>query len=457
LYYVKVVTRSSGGSAKGTPRQALEYITDGHDARRDPNYSEAEIAYIARMGEGWKTDLEGGSVPLAGLGTLAGITDEEELAARFEGACQPWHDKRGTTGYKSFTFTLPKEVSLFAEGHRDAVREAMIAAANAALAAGFPGKEVAAVGAMHTRNEAGEIHYHLHVLVGKFARDRASGRVFSLNSKAGGNTASRLRDLKLGWKEAIDRELGTRLGLRVEQSRPYARPALVLPGGEKVPALNRESRRLLDKHLCPVYEDIGPDGRTVRRVLRLSDKMDGRIFEVASGKDGAGWSSAGFLEIAPDQKAYLGRYEKRVETLKKAGYLTAEGKVTPAFRLHMCARAGIDTPELQRIRIDLATAAARQSQTQRKPVPVVDLWVAVHRYEAIRRRVERLGISREDLRRIHEAAQRRRPTPETLRAVRKRTELTVLATRPRHTPLPRTKTIGRAWVDLQRARARRPT
>jgi hypothetical protein len=38
VYYVKVVTRSSGGSAKGTPRRAVDYITDGHDARRDPAY-----------------------------------------------------------------------------------------------------------------------------------------------------------------------------------------------------------------------------------------------------------------------------------------------------------------------------------------------------------------------------------------------------------------------------------
>jgi hypothetical protein len=123
VYYVKVVTRSSGGSAKGTPRRAIDYITDGHDARRDPAYSQAELRYIARLGEGWKTDFEGGRVPLVGFGTLAGVQDVDELAARFEGACQPWHDRRGTTGYKSFTFTLPKELSLLAEGQREVARE----------------------------------------------------------------------------------------------------------------------------------------------------------------------------------------------------------------------------------------------------------------------------------------------------------------------------------------------
>jgi len=85
VYYVKVVTRSSGGSAKGTPRRAIDYITDRHGARRDPAHSQAELRYIARLGEGWKTDLEGGRVPLVGFGTLAGVEDAEELASRFEG------------------------------------------------------------------------------------------------------------------------------------------------------------------------------------------------------------------------------------------------------------------------------------------------------------------------------------------------------------------------------------
>jgi hypothetical protein len=102
VYYVKMVTRSSGGSAKGTPRRAIDYITDSHDARRDPGCSRAELRYIVRLGEGWKTEMEGGRVPLVGFGILADLHDPEELASRFEGACQPWHDKRGTTGYKSF-------------------------------------------------------------------------------------------------------------------------------------------------------------------------------------------------------------------------------------------------------------------------------------------------------------------------------------------------------------------
>jgi hypothetical protein len=50
--------------------QTLAHIIDGHDSRRDAGYSDAELVYVARMGEGWKTDLEGDRVPLVGFGVL---------------------------------------------------------------------------------------------------------------------------------------------------------------------------------------------------------------------------------------------------------------------------------------------------------------------------------------------------------------------------------------------------
>ena len=53
------------------------------------------------------------------------VVTEDQLVSRFEDACQPHHDTRGSTGYKSLTFTLPKEVSLFAEGHREEAKAAM--------------------------------------------------------------------------------------------------------------------------------------------------------------------------------------------------------------------------------------------------------------------------------------------------------------------------------------------
>ena len=184
-YYVRIATR--GSAATGSPRQALNYITDGHDARRDPSYSDAELHYIARMDPGWKTDLEGGRVPLVGFGELAGENDEEKLAKRFEDSCQPYHSLRGTTGYKSITLTLPKEVSLYAEGHREEAKAAINAAIKRTLDRAFAGFRYSGVAAIHTRNEAGEIHYHAHVLVGKFARSIETGRAVSLNSTAGKN------------------------------------------------------------------------------------------------------------------------------------------------------------------------------------------------------------------------------------------------------------------------------
>jgi hypothetical protein len=112
----------------------------------------------------------------------------------------------------------------------------MYAGVREALARGFAGKDVAAVAAIHNRNEAGEIHFHAHVLVGKFAYCRTTCRMLSLNSQAGGNSGARVHDLKRGWKEAVDNEFERRLRVRVAQPASFARPALRLEDGTNVPA-----------------------------------------------------------------------------------------------------------------------------------------------------------------------------------------------------------------------------
>ena len=94
VYYVRCSTRSSGASSKGTPEQAIRYITDAHDAERDPAYSYEELRYIARLDPGWKADLEGGRLPLVGLGALYGVHDQQTLAQEFGRACLPFHDRR---------------------------------------------------------------------------------------------------------------------------------------------------------------------------------------------------------------------------------------------------------------------------------------------------------------------------------------------------------------------------
>jgi hypothetical protein len=453
LYYVKVVTRGAKSTVKGTPAQALDYISDGHDARRDPGYSDAELAYIARMDEGWKTELEGGRVPLVGLGGLRGETDEKKMAIAFGDASQP-HDKRATTGYKSITFTIPKEVSLFAEGHREEAKAAMYAAAQAALDRIYAGKRYISVAAIHTRNENGEIHYHAHVLVGKFALDEASGKVRSLNSKSGGNTGYRqLAELKATWKEAVDKEFRERLGLTIEQRAPNGAPALVLQDGTRLDALNRASRRQLEKDVAPWYAAPTPAGGVVQRQLHLG-AMDDRIFEIAVGRRAApGWDLDAFRATFPDQDRFAARYEKRVETLKTIGYLTSDGRVSPDFRLHFAIRHGVNTPELQRLRLDLANQRARAARQAGRPRGPIDLWEAVQRLDGARRRVDRLGFTRDDIRRIYEDAEKHKPSPERLRAIRIDAAHRALSQAP--TKLPATKTIIRAYLDVQKAKLQR--
>jgi hypothetical protein len=91
--------------------------------------------------------------------------------------------------------------------------------------------------------------------------------------------------------------------------------------------------------------------------------MDDRIFEVASGGRGAdGWDREAFRRLFPEQERFLRRYDKRVETLRAIGYVTSEGHLAPEFRMHFAVRHGINTPELQRLRLDVANQAARRAR-----------------------------------------------------------------------------------------------
>ncbi|HEY0714064.1 MAG TPA: hypothetical protein VGF45_15395, partial [Polyangia bacterium] len=526
MYYVRCNTRSSGASAKGTPAQAIDYITDAHDAERDPSYSHAELAYIARLDPGWKTDLEGGRIPLVGLGALGTCRDQAELARGFESACQPYHDRRGTTGYLSYTFTMPKELSLVAEGHPQKSRAAMYAAVQRALDVAFDGMDYKAVTTVHARNEGGEVHYHAHVLIGKFATSRKNGRSYSLNSRSGGNTGKlRLRTLKDAWKSALDAEVKNRLGVVIQQSSPYARPALTLKDGTYVPPLNRESRRLLDKHLCVRVSEPGPDGTVKTRNFRWTN-MDHAIYELAAGKRGRGWSSEAFCEHFPKLAGRLKSYEGRVATLKRIGYLTPDGHVTESFTIHYRAHTG-DHPELQRLRIEFHRAkrgfrkpggpgpagggtgasgpsakapprsiAAQSPQIRfaegaalsddlpgeqrSEEVQVeerghgdqhprerrsdafrsaseagddVDLWLALHRHQQLAKRLDRLGVSPDEFRRILKEAGNQQPTPETLARIREEAKRTVQdLPAPERAPLPKTKPIIRSYCRVENAK-----
>jgi hypothetical protein len=464
VYYVRCATRSSGASAKGTPEQALRYITDAHDAERDPTYSNEELRYIARLDSGWKTDLEGGRLRLVGLGRLYGIDDQVELARGFVRACQPWHDRRGSTGYLSYTFTMPKELSLLAEGHPARARQAMYAALQATLDTAFPGKSYKAVTTVHARNEAGEVHYHAHVLIGKFARDIVRRRTFSLNSRAGGNTGkARVATLKQAWKEHLDAQLKRRLGLTVAQGASFARPTLTLRNGSSIPPLNRDSRRMLDKHLCARIRESAPAGAPSTTNFRWT-KLDETIYELASAKDGHGWSSEAFLELLPELRTRLKRYEARVLTLKSIGYLTPEGRVSDAFALHYRVHKGDDHPELQRLRADLHRAAREPSRPALTAVhgaalatppgqdPDVDLWMALHRHQRLIKRLERLGMPPEEFKGIEREARRHRLSPALLAQLRAEVQREIAAGSQPSPAMLRTKGVIQAYWGLYRGR-----
>lgn len=460
-FYVKVMTRGEKGTAQGSPSQAMDYLTDGHDQRRLPAFSEGEVEYIARMGEGWKTEMEGGRIPMVGFGRLKGIEDQAVLRDVFEDSCKPSYQsavKGGTTGYKSIVATLPKEASLYAEGHPEEAKAAMYAAAGAMLEKAFPGRDITAVAAIHTRNENGEIHYHIHILVGKFARDPENGKSYSLNSVRGGNTPERVSALKNAWKEDVVREFKDRLGVGMEQTRTHGPVILELPDGTKIEPLNRNSRRILEKKLEPTYSATTPTGEFKTSTLKLNE-MDSRIFEIASGKRGkSGWSREEFEKAFPDQAKWADRHEKRVESLKQIGYLTNEGRITQDFKIHYAAKFGGNTPELQRLRIELAKEAAKQSGKEKRPIVVPNLWDAVQKSENIRQRIERLGYSERDIRRVMAAAETKKPTPENLRRMRQEVEKTAqerASEKVRAGILPTTKTISKAFVDLQKAKIQR--
>jgi hypothetical protein len=134
----------------------------------------------------------------------------------FEQSCVP-PNRCATAANESLTFTLPKEVSLCAESDPEEAKAAIYAAAQKSLDAIYGDKRYTAVAAIHTRNENGEIHYHAHVLVGKFAEDRATAKLWSLKSRGGGNTGHRqLAQLKTAWKEDWTENSASGSRLRIE-------------------------------------------------------------------------------------------------------------------------------------------------------------------------------------------------------------------------------------------------
>jgi hypothetical protein len=172
--------------------------------------------------DGWKTDLEGGRVTLVAIGELRGNLTSNKWWMHSSSPVSP-HNRCATSANESLTFTLPNEVSLCAEGDPEEAKAAMYAAAQKSLDAIYGDKRYTAGAAIHTRNENGEIHYHAHVLVGKFAEDRATAKLWSLKSRGGGNTGHRqLTQPKTAWKEGLDRDFRERFTIEQRTTRRIA-------------------------------------------------------------------------------------------------------------------------------------------------------------------------------------------------------------------------------------------
>jgi len=273
------------------------------------------------------------------------------------------------------------------------------------------------------------------------------------NSNLGKNTPARVRSMKAGWQEGIDKEFRERLQLGIEQKTSRSPVALVLPDGTRLEPLNRESRRMLEKELCPTFTETSHDGHAIMRHFRWS-AMDDRIFEIASGARGtSAWDTVAFKESFPDQARFVRRYEARVVTLKAIGYLSPTGAINSAFRVHFAGHHGVLTPELQRVRIDLMHRLGKETNDKNArgnaagPLHPDQFWTQVQKYADLRRRVERLGYSKDEVSNIFARAQAKKPTRETLQHIRAAAELRAAKVPP--SALPQTKTILRAYVDLQ--------
>lgn len=192
MYYVNSLTRVERAHDRGAPREALDWLRHG------------------------------GNGQLFGLGLLAGETDQEGLAAAFLDSCTPRHTFRGKVGYRCITLALPCELAVVAASRPDIARDLLVAAASAALDRVHPGHYYCGVGSIRTRGADG--HPRIHALVGKFAVDKATGRVACVTRPHGGSRGRQLWDLKAAWTESVDREFLARLGVRRHPERAISPP-----------------------------------------------------------------------------------------------------------------------------------------------------------------------------------------------------------------------------------------
>ena len=353
MYYVRCNTRSSGASAKGTPAQALR-VHHRRPRQRARSFLLARRAALHRAPGSWLEARPRRRARAAGgLGALHGCVDQAELAREFVEACQPYHDRRGTTGYLSYTFTMPKELSLVAEGHpvearRGHVRGPAEDARRRLPRQGVQGRHGHSRAQRGGRGPLPRPRSHRKVRAGS-ARER--GRFRSTAQRREHRASARVGAAQAGLEGGPRRRAEGAAGLTVTQGAPFARPALTLADGTYVPALNRESRRVLDKHLCFRLSDgdsVG--GRHVQELPLDALRPD----HLRAGRgEGPGVERGCLRELFPKLAPRLKTYESRVATLKRIGYLTDGRHGSPRRSPCTTAPTGATIRSCRRLRADL--------------------------------------------------------------------------------------------------------
>jgi len=345
-YYVYMETISDA-DGKRTVKQAIDYITDDHDSKRLGTIDDQMIAYICRLDPGYKTEHEGGRVPLIGHGRLETVTDLQELTEYFNTASFP-RDNRGKKGYKSITLTVPKNLTGLCETDKNKTREAITAAINSMLPQTYEGKQLWAVSAMHTRNKAGELHYHVHLLIAKFIKDTETGKFHSINyDGAYKNGVSRdAEKMKKHWKAEINKEIARLFDVDIrigEKGQSIIRKKNGVEPEFMDRASIRDRQRAWEECNAPQIEDE----RTGMSKPFKINIMDAKILEVAKASE---FNEANFMAVFPKQK--YSAYENRAKSLQEVGYLDKNLKPTDAFRRHAEAMFGT-RPEWKQIKEDV--------------------------------------------------------------------------------------------------------
>jgi len=354
-FYARVKTRSRKAKNKGTSTQAMAYMSDSHDSGRLFNVSDGMIMYIARIDPSHKQDLEGGRVALHGHGVLKELTDRKSMTKEFQFYEEPKNNRggKGTTGYKEITLTLPKELSLVCLTDKEKAQRAVLEAVDAMLAETYKGIEVASISAMHTKNQAGEPHLNVHVLVAKFGRRTKDGKWGSLNNGALHEDGCPKDEpkIKKHWTENIVLNLEREFGVRIDfgsdgKCNIVTKENVPL---EPIAALSIRERQIAwEEANAPVVPRTdGLKGNERRLDISM---FDAKILETAAmGHLDKETFAALFPNYAYD-KAWA-KVEKRIATLQSVGYLNEKLRPTKEFREHAEVKLG-QRPEFAQLKAD---------------------------------------------------------------------------------------------------------